>query len=911
MIYDVLMYDGLADYTSYILHHTSRISLFLLAVSLSGCLSTKQLRNNGYILTSQTVRGNQAIPNENLLSLIPQKPNRRLLALPITPQLWLYQLGQRGYNRETALRELQAKTNEFEQQSQLLASQPDALKKLNRRYGRQLKHLRRKAEEGNWLMRNLGEPPSYFSEKDAQANAVKMQKYLSDKGFFNAQTGYNLDTLRRSQIRVNYRIAENAGFYLRNITYEIADPRIDSIVRQSFDKSRLQTGDRFDFGNMSGERVRIENLLRDQGYYAFSRQYIRATDVDTVRRGNDRRYYDRLEPGDSTRRNVDVTLQIANPPGKSAHPIYHIGEVEVRIAPSVDSPDTTQPAVSTSAVSTAPAEMRLSDRSAIATPGLDSVSRDGITYLLGGRDISTRLLASKILLRKGQLYSQTNYRDTQRQLFLLNQFKFVNLNFTDTTNRQLRTLINATPLDKYEATAEGGATGLLYQNRGYPGGFGSLIFRVRNLFGGLETFETTVRYGIEAQTGFVTSVNSNRVVYKSQELGIISSLIFPQILFPGPFRYRFNRYNPRTQVSLSFNNTFRPDFRRSLLRATMAYNWQPSLTKQFSFLIADINLINAGDGTEKSISDAFKQQLENQRLLGSTVGLSFRRSFASGVSFAYTYNTNTVGQNRRANFLRTVIESGGTTLNLFSEPTLRRFFSTTDTTGLQYYKYLRLNVDFRHYIPLNAHTTLAFRINTGLVYGYGPGRTAPYEKLFFAGGSNSIRAWFPRRLGPGADFPQPSATNPNEPAFNPDSSRSGQLLYTFEKPGDFLMEGSVELRGRLFRLGFADINGAAFIDLGNVWQLHNNTGNSRGIFRFDSFVPQIAVGTGVGLRLDFSFFIIRFDGGIKVWDPARRYFSQVEGHIVDDRFLLPKFSLRQLSSGPNPLVINFGIGYPF
>ncbi len=858
-------------------------------ISLSGCLTSKQLRSNEYILTSQVVRGNEAIPSENLLSLIPQKPNRRLLALPITPQLWLYRLGQRRYDREKALSDLQAKTNEFDQQSQLSANQPQELKRLNRRYGRQLKRLRQKAEEGNWIMRNLGEPPSYFSEKDAQANAVKMQKYLSDKGFFNAKTAYNLDTLRRSQIRVNYLINENAGFYLRNIVYEIADARIDSIVRQSFDKSRLKTGDRFDFDNMSGERVRIESLLRDQGYYAFSRQYIRATDVDTVRRGNDRRAFDRLEPGDTTRRNVDVTLQIVNPPGESAHPIYHIGDVEVRISPSMDAPTADAPIVD--------------------APGLDTAKFDGITYLLGGRDISTRLLNSKILLRQNQLYSQSNYRDTQRQLFLLNQFKFVNLNFTDTTNRQLRTLITATPLDKYEATAEGGVT-VLYQGQGYPGGFGSLIFRVRNLFGGLETFETTVRYGLEAQTGFITSVNNSGDVYTSQELGLSSSLIFPQILFPGRARFRFNRDNPRTQVSLSFNNTFRPDFRRSLLRATMAYNWQPALTKQFSFLIADINLINAGDGTNKAVSDAFKEQLDAQRKLGSTIGLSFRRSFASGISFAYTYNTNTVGQNRRANFLRTVIESGGTTLNLFSEPQLRRIFSTTDSTGLQYYKYLRFNVDFRRYIPLRPHTTLAFRINTGLVFGYGPGRTAPYEKLFFAGGSNSIRAWLPRRLGPGAEYPQSSSTNPNRPAFNLDSTRSEQFLYTFEKPGDFLLEGSVELRGRLFRLGFADINGAFFVDAGNVWRLPYSTGSSQGIFRFNSFIPQIAVGTGVGLRLDFSFFIIRFDGGIKVWDPARRYLDS-ENKLVDNRFLLPEFSFRRLSKGPNPLVVNFGIGYPF
>lgn len=876
------MHDWCAGYTSYSLRHVARLSLFLLLASLSGCLSTKKLPTNAYILTAQTVRGNRTIPGESLESLIPQKPNRRILGLPITPPLWFYELGLSRYDRQKAVQELEAKTNEFEQESQRISDQPQALKKLNRRYGRKLKHLRLKAEGGNWMMRSLGEPPSYFAESDAKANAAKMQKYLFDKGFFNAQTAYALDTLRRRQIRVNYLITENEGFYLRNITYQIDDPRVDSLVRKSFDKSLLKTGDRFDFENMTGERVRIESQLRDQGYYAFSRQYIRATNVDTIRRGNDRRFYDKLEPGDSTRRNVDVALQLVNPPGLSAHPIYHIGDVEVRISP-VTSPDLTTPVV-------------------LAAP-LDTIKRNGVTYLLGGRDISTRLLESKILLRPGQLYSQSDYRDTQRQLFLLNQFKFVNLNFTDTTNRQLRTLITATPLDKYEATAEGGLTGLLYQGQGYPGGFGSLIFRVRNLFGGLETFETSVRYGIEAQTGFLTDPNATRQVYKSQELGISSSLIFPQLLFPSRFRFRFNRYAPRTQVSLSFNNTFRPDFRRSLLRATMAYTWQTSPTKQFSFLIADINLINANFDTE--LGAAFLNQLNQLRQLGSTVYLSFRRSLSSSFSFAYTYNTNTPGQNRRANFLRAVLESGGTTLNFFSDKTIAHW-SDTNVTGLQFYKFLRANVDYRHYIPLRTRTTLAFRINTGIAYGYGPnGGPVPYEKYFFAGGSNSIRAWLPRRLGPGSAFPY--QTDPSTPAIN---ETTGQFIYQFEQPGNVLLEGSAELRGRLFHLG-ADVNGAIFVDAGNVWTLSNSTNRPGTVFRLNSFVPQIAVGTGVGLRLDFSFFVIRFDGGVKVWDPGRQYFSPKESRLVDERFILPQFSFKQLFSGPNPLVINFGIGYPF
>lgn len=867
----------LRRYPFYIIHGT-------LLFCLAGCFSSKQLRTNEYLLTAQQVKGNRTISSEELESLIPQKPNRRVLGLPITPPLWFYQLGLRRYDREAAIRELQAKTNEFEQQSQQVANDPAALKKLNRQYGRQLKRLRLKAEEGNWFMRSLGEPPTYFAVADANANATKMQKFLVDKGFFNAKTSYSLDTLRRRQIRVNYLINEKEAFYLRTILYEIADPRVDSIVRKSLGQSRLKAGERFDFDHMTGERVRIESLLRDQGYYAFSRQYIRATDVDTIQRRNDRLYYSQLSPADTNRRTVDIALQIANPQGLSAHPIYHMGDIDVVINPS-EVPD---PLASQTVVQ------------------YDTLRRNGITYLLSGRDISARLLDTKILLRPNQLYSQTNYRDTQRQLFLLNQFKYININFTDTTHHRLKTLITAPLLDKYEATTEGGFTGLLYQGQGYPGGFGSLIFRVRNMFGGLETFEMAGRFGLEAQTGFLTDPNATRQVYTSKELGLSSSLTFPQILYPGAIRYRFNRFAPRTQISLSFNNTYRPDFRRSTLRASMSYNWQVSPQKQFTFLVADINYIDAGKGTDSTITNAFRKQITTLQNQGSTVYLSFfRKSLASDFSFAYTYNTAIPGQNRFARFLRTTLESGGTTLNVFSDAQVAKWSDTTGGIGFQLYKYVRASVDYRYYLPLRKNTSLAFRINTGIAYGYGPNNGVPYEKYFFAGGSNSVRAWLPRRLGPGAAYPY-LATSEYQPALNANK----QFVYLFEQPGNILLEGSAELRGRLFHLG-ADVNGAIFVDAGNVWTLSNNSNRAGAAFQLNTFLPQVAVGTGVGLRIDFSFFVLRFDGGIKVWDPARKYVDPETNMAVDDRFILPKFSLKQLSSGPNPLVINFGVGYPF
>ena len=151
---------------------------------LSGCISKRIARNGDYLLYGQTIRGNRTISTEELESLLPQKPNRRILRLPVTPALWFYELGLKSYNRDAVMRDLEAKTSEFEQKSQQLADSPKALKKLNRQFNRKARRLRRHIEEGNWVMRNLGEPPSYFYPRDGQANTQKIQKYLANNGFF-------------------------------------------------------------------------------------------------------------------------------------------------------------------------------------------------------------------------------------------------------------------------------------------------------------------------------------------------------------------------------------------------------------------------------------------------------------------------------------------------------------------------------------------------------------------------------------------------------------------------------------------------------------------------------------------------------------------------------------------------------
>ena len=842
-------------------------SLFFLAVTsvyctffFTACAPAKRLGNQ-YLLFAQTVKGNQTVETQELEALIPQKPNKRLLQLPFTPGLWIY-LGTSGNfeaEQATCKLKLDSLTLDFERKSQLLTSDSRELKKINRQFGRAARRAQRFIEKGNWMMRNFGEAPVYYAKTDAESNTAKMQLFLQKKGFHRAKATYTVDTLADKRVRVNYSVSEGIPDVIRAVSYTIPDKRIDSLVGYSLGAALIKVGDRLDEGRVLAEAVRIEELLRNNGYYGFSRQYIKPSGSD----------FTRTAPGDSLSWPVELTMTILNPPGRKSHPVYQIGEVQMTLARD-------------------------------PTMTKDTVVRNGIQYFLEEGMYSTRLLDTKIALRPRSLYRLRDYADTQRQLFLLNQFRFANVNFTDTTNRRLHTVITATPLDKYDITTELGLT-VLYQGQGFPGPYANASLRVRNLFGGLETFEVSARYGLEAQLGFA----ADSVLY-SQEFGLTTSLLFPQILFPGKTRFRFNDLNPRTQLSLGYTITSRPDYTRRNLRAAMTYLWQRTQAQQFSASIADVNYLQATI-QNTNVGRQFERSLQDLEAQGSTIRNSFFNAFHSSVSFGYTYNTNILGQNKRANFFRATLESGGTTLNLLKPSTVE---ALTESTDLQFFKYLRTNIDYRHYLPIAPRALLAFRVNAGVVFGYGANQTAPYEKRFFAGGSNSVRAWLPRRLGLGASFPSSTTLTDGTatPIFAPD--KSGQFDYRFEQPGDVLLEGSAELRARLFRF-VADINGAFFIDAGNVWLLRDPRSNPNAVFRPGAFYQQIAVGTGVGLRLDFSFFVLRFDFAVKAYDPSRRYVDATTRQVVDERFILNQFSLKNAFSGPNPVNVVFGIGYPF
>ncbi|WP_025763877.1 translocation and assembly module lipoprotein TamL [Dyadobacter tibetensis] len=806
----------------------------LILAGLSSCAPKSIPGQESYFLGNTVFEGNQAIKKSELDALIPQKPNRRFLGLPFFPYVGLYRFGALFYSKDDRQRQLLEITQNY--QNEIRNHEHDARKteKIERKYEKKIAKARVKIEEGNFWMRVVGEKPVYFNSEEASNNVSKIKRYLYNNGFFQSKVVFIPDSLR-NRIRPIYRIEEGRPTLLNDISYRINNNRIDSLINQSKPLSILAKGKRYDGESFEQERVRLESLLKNSGYFDFSRQYINFLINDTL-----------TNPlTDSLYQLVDVQVRVDLPAKSANMQPYTIRSVHFEVLPPSGVPD--------------------------SLFKKDTILYNGVEYIFTDKYFSPKILSNKILVRPNEPYSQYKERVSQQQLSLTDQFRFVNYSYQfDSTAHGLHSYFKAIPLEKYQISTDVGLN--VIQLQGAPGPFANLSYKIRNVFNGLENFESNIRGGIELVPGFL----GNKQIYRSEEIGVNAALNFPRILFPiSKIQKKLSLYNPRTQVGIGFNYVNRPEYTRSIVKSSMTYSWQPSPTTLFNVTLLDLNILN----TQRLRPD-FKNLLLELQNEGNNLVNSFQKSFVSDLSFNFVYNTNPFnGPPKNARYLRLALESGGTSLNIFpkQKDLIQNVFGE-----LQFYKYLRGIVDYRRYWPTGKKSVLVARINTGGIWSYGSGQVPPYEKYFFAGGSNSVRAWLPRRLGPGSATPRLTADN-----------------LTIEAPGEFLLEGNLEYRGFLTNF-FGDINYALFLDAGNVWNLNQNAEAEQKL-DFKNFTRQIALGTGFGIRYDLSYFVLRFDFGIKVYDPS------VQRFVLDELDMARLFKRTQ----NNFLNINLGVGYPF
>lgn len=784
---------------------------------------TRNLEEGAYVVYDNELVGVKQADGDALTQLFEQEPNTRFLGTSLG--VMLYRFGNQFYDSS----KVASKRKATSEQLLALQSTKDSVgtelsyKRKEEKLKLRLESLDKKLEFGNTLMRT-GNPVVLLDSSLVEKSRKNMKGYLINHGFFDAEVNFKVAVKNKKAV-ISYAIEEKEAYILDSVFTRTDNPEIQRLLADFSSNSFLKQGQIYNQDNIGAERNRLEELLKNKGYYMFSKSYVNY-----------------IAYQDTAAKSIRLEQVIQKPTFTESHQVYTLDTIRLRINPPTD---------------------EFADRQI-------QTQYQGIDFSFYRDRYSPKILASRIQLQKGKPYSRTDALETQRLINSLDLFRFVNITF-DTLGTSLTAQIFTQPNQKYQLTNQLGMT----ITEQLPGPFFSTALRNRNFFRAGELLELNFRAGLE---GVASATGQG--VYQSSEINTSLSVIFPRFLIPFAPKtlQQFGKYNPNTRVQFGYLSTNRPEYKRNAINGQLGYTWATRNNRQsFTINAADISYIRT-----PYIQDEFLGILENLQTDGNNLIWSFLPSLISSFSGQTLINFNRYGDfsMRKASLLRIFGESGGTTLNLTN---VRR----NDSPEISYanFQWLKGQIDFRRYYPISKKQTLAYRLNFGMARPYGVSvGILPYEKYFFAGGGTSIRAWQARRLGPGSSTPL--------------TGSGGIYDYTNEQPAEMILESMLEYRRKLF--SYFDM--AVFLDAGNSWMIGRDEARPGADFRYDRFYKEIAIGTGVGLRMDFDFLVIRLDLATKALDPAR-----LEG----ERWVLDNIRFTRPFGEKGQTVFNFGIGYPF
>lgn len=675
-----------------------------------------------------------------------------------------------------------------------------------------------------WVKETIGEAPVIVDSSLTARSSSQLRFYMENHGYFHAEVKDTIIYKHRHKANVIYTVNGNEAYKVRSMKYRIKDSTIASVILMDTVHCLVQPGNNYDYNLLQKERDRITSFMKNNGYYFFNNLYINYL-VDSSLSSNQ----------------VDIYMQINAPAAvdsskKPSHIQYAISSVYLQ-----------------------------TDYDPIAVKQIapsDTIYEYGyyFTYSAGANQFFPNRILDHIFIRPGQLFNQDDLNRTYKRLQDIGVFKFINIKFTKTIDGDsliCNILLTPAARQDYKLEAEGTNTG------GNIGVAGNISYRNKNSFSGAEQFEFRLKGGLEVQRAIsdTTLDNTTLGVFNTYEIGPEISLGVPRILFPGVTKYKFN--SPLTNFSTSYNYQQRPEFKRTLANLSFSYTWRETAKKRHYIYPGEINFVKV------SLQPSFRKKLED--LNDPALLNSYEDQLITNGRYSFIYNSQNLSSLKNYIYFKTTIEYAGHTLWLAD-----RINGTKKVEGqrialfdVPYAQYLRPDFFFNYYQVFSSSTQIVYHLEAGIGYAYGNSELMPFEKSYFAGGSNNLRAWRARSLGPG------TYTNSE----------------IFEKNGDIKINANAEYRFDIFR----KLEGALFLDAGNIWLVKEDENRPGGNFKIDTFTDQLALGTGLGIRLDFTFFILRFDWGIKLKDPSLP---------VADRWIIRKFST-------SDSVINFGIGYPF
>lgn len=702
-------------------------------------------------------------------------------------------------------------------------------------------------------IRQVGEAPHLLDSSLVELSANQIQRFLNTKGYFRALVTPDLQ-IQKKKAKIDFVSHLGDPFYVREIEYDFEDPVFEEIYKDKVEPLHiLKEGIQYDASKLAEEREKFFLSVKNKGYFDFLRQYMRVG-VDTTMSGN----------------HADLYVKVANPDSGS-HRRYEIGQVSLHI---------------------------LSGNGKRKEVAQDKDELTGIIFADQTGRYRFKPLARYMYIRPGDSYNLDNENLSYDRLYETNGFRSVKINYEKVDSNLLDVSYELIPRPLMANQVEGEYT----FSSGMSGFNIGNTFSHRNVFGGAELLEVKLRYGVLFDPRLPGNL-TQKIFNNDFQVGV--NLVVPRLLLPFGVRSSGRFGLPRTMFSSSLQ-LFNQDgtYSNRYFINTLNYSWWQTRNLQHSYtpLVLEYR--------QGRFDPGFKAQLieEGYQLY---VESNDRQYFGLGSQYAITWNAPKLQKLEDFSFMRGVIDLSGNTLGVLSS--LFRFSENAagmkTIFGVAYLQYAKAEVDYRMYRHLGGNRQFVFRFNGGVIVPYGNNsELLIFEKSLFAGGMNGMRAWQARTLGPG---------NYNRSSIKAaDDQKTEQLrlnLRNLDQLGEIKLETNFEYRFRLLDnfLG-AKMNGATFLDMGNVWRLRPNALNQDGEFKLDRFLSQVAVGTGFGLRFDMDYFTMRLDAGLKLKDPQFKGGDQwVIKHLFDARDF--KQTYRQTNSPDRYgfFQYNFGVGLPF
>ena len=678
-----------------------------------------------------------------------------------------------------------------------------------------------------WLKYKIGEKPVLLSDVDREFNKDIIVNYSENKGYFNAKATY--DTVSKNKkAQVIYTLRPGNQYLINKVKFQNDSiPVTEEIVKVS-DKTLLKEGNPFDLGVIKSERERIDNQLKQKGFYYFHPDNLIIQADSTVTKNH------KVELNVKLKENTpDLAKQQFTIDKVIVFPNYNIRDVKdgkYNIPMDSDS--------------------------------LAKYAHNDIYVIDPEQKFKPKIFDRALYFKKGDLYNRADHNLTLNRLINLGVFKFVKNEFviSDSLNHKFDTYYLLTPRQIQSLRLEAlGRT----NSANYAGSELNLNWTHRNLFRGAEQFKASVYGAFDVQIGGPKDAKN---LFRA---GANAQLSIPRIVAP----FRFNSssaFVPRTNISIGYEFQNRTEYYTlNTFSGSFGYLWKENVRKEHDLKIIDITYITPANVTPLYDSISAKSQAL-QRVV--------QKQLIFGPTYSYTY-TNTMLPKKNTIYYKGTLDLAGNLTGLFSGANVKDG-KQKSIFGVPFSQYAKMEHDFRFYHKLGDKSSFASRFIGGIAYPYGNSDNIPFSKQFFSGGSNSIRAFRARTLGPGS--------------FDPRTIKQG---YYFDQSGDIKLELNAEYRANIYKF----LNVAFFADAGNIWLVNDDIQRPGAKFSND-FLSEIAVGAGFGLRLDFSILILRLDLAMPFRVP---YYEK------GDRWTFDKINFGNSSWRRDNLILNIAIGYPF